>query len=287
MAKRKKGIKRSIIAIIVFIVGLSIFLYPTVSNLYYELGTQREISNYDTAVKSVSQEEIAKKLKLAKAYNSTIDASKLVEPFTPSQKRQGVAEYARMLEVKEKIGYVEIPRIQQSLPIYAGTSDEVLSKGVGHMEGTSLPVGGKSTHAVLAGHRGLPTKKIFTDLDKVKKGDVFFIHVLDKVLAYKVNSIKVIEPSDFKPILVQPSKDLVSLLTCTPLGINSHRLLVTGYRIPYTPDANLKLNDIYSLKRKYLIACVVSGAIILALICVIHRQRVKLHRSNQVEFEKN
>ena len=143
-----------------------------------------------------------------------------------------------MLEVAEKIGFVEIPKIDVNLPIYAGTSMEVLDKGCGHLEGTSLPVGGPSTHAVLTAHRGLPKAKMFRELDKLKEGDVFYVHNIQTVLAYKVDRIMTVEPSNFDPILVEEGKDYTTLLTCTPYMINSHRLLVRGHRIPYTPPVD-------------------------------------------------
>ncbi|TCD53834.1 class C sortase [Alloscardovia theropitheci] len=273
--KRKKA--NLIIAVGIFILGLGIFLYPTISNVYYTFDAQKEIADYDQSVKSISEQEIDKKIKLARAYNAALDSSKLVEPFTPSQKKEGIKEYARMLEVKEKIGYIDIPAIKQKLPIYAGTSDEVLSEGMGHMEGTSLPVGGPSTHTVLAGHRGLPDKKILTDADQIKKGDVFYIHTLNLVLAYKVNSIEVIEPNDFAPILVESGKDLASLLTCTPLGVNSHRLLITGYRIAYAPSHESPLDEIYEMQRRYIIACAISLCVIIALISMIFLLRKNIH----------
>ena len=140
-----------------------------------------------------------------------------------------------MLEVHEKIGYVSIPKIRQKLPIYAGTAETVLEKGAGHMEGTSLPVGGASTHTVITAHRGLPSATMFRHLDELKRGDIFYIHNIRDVLAYKVDRILTVEPSNFKYVLVDAGYDKATLLTCTPYMINSHRLLVTGHRVPYVP----------------------------------------------------
>ncbi|EGL35415.1 sortase family protein [Parvimonas sp. oral taxon 110 str. F0139] len=157
-----------------------------------------------------------------------------------------------MLQVGELIGHVEIPKIDENLPIYAGTSEDILQKGAGHLEGSSLPVGGEGTHSVITAHRGLPTAALFTKLDKLQKGDVFFIHNIQTVLAYEVDQILVVEPSDFSPILVESGKDYVTLLTCTPYMVNSHRLLVRGHRIEYTPlDKAKNVSKRRSFFRKY------------------------------------
>src|SRR3712207_2846628 len=145
-------------------------------------------------------------------------------------------EYARMLEVHEKIGYIQIPSLDLSLPIYAGTAETVLQKGVGHMEGTSLPIGGESTHCVLTAHTGLNTARMFTDIDKLKKGDIFLVENIKETLAYKVDNIQVIEPTDFSSLVIVPKEDHITLLTCTPYMVNSHRLLVRGIRTEYNKE---------------------------------------------------
>lgn len=141
-----------------------------------------------------------------------------------------------MLEAREKIGYIDIPKINQQIPVYAGTSEDVLQHACGHLEGTSLPIGGKSTHSVITAHRGLPQVKLFRDLDKMEVGDVFYYTNVKETLAYQVDQILVIEPWNFDPVLVVEGKDYMTLLTCTPYMINSHRLLVRGHRIPYVPE---------------------------------------------------
>lgn len=219
---------------VVFIFGFLIAIYPLISQMYYTVESTKEIEDFDEARKQAARELINKKIELAMAYNTSLKPEKLKDPYLDKQK-EGIAEYARMLEVHEKIGYVHIPIIRQKLPIYAGTAESVLQKGAGHMEGTSLPVGGSSTHTVITAHRGLPSALMFRHLNKIKKGDVFYIHNIRDILAYKVDSIITIEPSNFKPILVRQGGDYATLLTCTPYMINSHRLLVTGHRIPYTP----------------------------------------------------
>ena len=223
----KKNKLKKFLPIPIFFLGLLIAIYPLISQRYYRINSNKVIQDYIKKVEKMDGPEIQKKLKFAKDYNKTLDPSRLADPFSDDEKKAR-AEYARMLEVKEKIGYVNIPKIDEELPIYSGTSDEVLKKGVGHLEGTSLPVGGESTHTVITAHRGLPEAKLFTELDKMEEGDVFYIHVLNEVLAYKVDQILVVEPSDFEPALVVEHKDYATLLTCTPYSINSHRLLVKG-----------------------------------------------------------
>lgn len=225
---------------IIFLLGFLIMTYPLISQRYYRIQASNEIASYDSKVKDLDDAEIKNKIKLAQAYNSTLDPSLLSEPFSEEEKRAGRKEYARMLEVNEKIGYIEVPKIGEKIPIYAGTSENVLQKGAGHLEGTSLPVGGIGTHSVITAHRGLPTAKLFTNLDKMEKGDLFFIHVLDKILSYKVDQILTVEPYNFEPVLVVEGKDYSTLLTCTPYMINSHRLLVRGERIDYHPPVEEK-----------------------------------------------
>lgn len=236
--------------VILFIAGFVIMMYPVVSNYYYRIEANNQILEFTENAKSLDQNEILRRIELAEAYNSTLDPSKLADPYTEKEK-EGIAEYARMLEVKEKLGFVEIPKIDTNLPIYAGTSFDVLNKGVGHLEGTSLPIGGKSTHTVLTAHRGLPSARLFRDLDKLQKGDIFYIHNIQTVLAYEVDQILTVEPSNFDPVLVVDDKDYATLLTCTPYMINSHRLLVTGHRVPYVAPVKEDFRALISLGLEY------------------------------------
>ncbi len=231
--------KKNTIFVLMFLFGFLILMYPLVSKLYYRVESNFQVQEFEKAKEEFPTAEIKKKIQLAQAYNTTLDPSKMVDAFSSKQKA-GIAEYARMLEVKEKIGHIEIPKIDQDLPIYAGTSEEVLQKGAGHLEGTSLPIGGKSTHTVITAHRGLPTAQLFTNLDKLEKGDVFYVHNIEKTLAYKVDRILTVEPSNFEPVLVTKGDDFCTLLTCTPYMINSHRLLVRGHRIPYVASEHKK-----------------------------------------------
>lgn len=216
----------------IFILGLLIFSYPLISQKYYEIKAEDDVITFVKAAKELAPEDLDRRMALAAAYNRTLDPSRLADPYTDMEKA-GRAEYARMLEVEEMVGHIKIPKIKVDIPIRAGTSEDVLQKGAGHLEGTSLPIGGNSTHTVIAAHRGLPNAKLFRNLDQLAYGDVFYITNIKETIAYKVDKIQVVEPSDFEPVLVVENKDYATLLTCTPYMINSHRLLVRGVRIPY------------------------------------------------------
>lgn len=216
----------------IFILGLLIFSYPLISQKYYEIKAEDDVITFVKAAKELAPEDLDRRMALAAAYNRTLDPSRLADPYTDMEKA-GRAEYARMLEVEEMVGHIKIPKIKVDIPIRAGTSEDVLQKGAGHLEGTSLPIGGNSTHTVITAHRGLPNAKLFRNLDQLAYGDVFYITNIKETIAYKVDKIQVVEPSDFEPVLVVENKDYATLLTCTPYMINSHRLLVRGVRIPY------------------------------------------------------
>ena len=220
---------------LIFLIGIGTVAYPYVSNLFYEQSKSEVITAYDEAVKNVSQEEVGEELAKAREYNESLLTADVVltDPFDPSAlDRAGEEPYASLLNVDgdSSMGYVEIPLIDVNLPIYHGTSAEVLETGIGHLESTSLPVGGTGTHAVLTGHTGLAGKKLFTDLTELRIGDIFYIHVLGDILAYQVNQIEIVEPENTGLLLIDRSRDYVTLLTCYPYGINSHRLLVRGER---------------------------------------------------------
>lgn len=220
---------------LIFLIGIGTVAYPYVSNLFYEQSKSEVITAYDEAVKNVSQEEVGEELAKAREYNESLLTADVVltDPFDPSAlDRAGEEPYASLLNVDGDsiMGYVEIPLIDVNLPIYHGTSAEVLETGIGHLESTSLPVGGTGTHAVLTGHTALAGKKLFTDLTELQTGDVFYIHVLGDTLAYQVNQIEIVEPENTSLLLIDRSRDYVTLLTCYPYGINSHRLLVRGER---------------------------------------------------------
>lgn len=234
---KKSNPIKSWVNVMIFLVGLGIFSYPIVSNIIYERAASSINQNYDAEVVKIDDADIKARLKLADAFNVYLTESastiEIKDPFTKEEKEAGVAEYARMLEVNEQIGHVVIPKIGLDAPLYTGTSQEVLQRGLGHMEGTSLPVGGNNTHSVITGHRGLPSAKLFRDMDKLEIGDRFYVKDLAGTLAYQVDQIKIVEPTDFSAISIVHGQDYCTLLTCTPYMINSQRLLVRGHRIEY------------------------------------------------------
>ena len=223
--------------ILIFLLGLGIFAYPAISNYIYQKTADTVNNDFDEAVAQIDDNTIQENLNLAHAFNVYLSQATgnitLEDPYTQEEKEAGLAEYARMLEVNEQMGHVQIPKIGLDAPIYAGTSETVLQKGIGHMEGTSLPVGGESTHSVITGHRGLPSAELFTKLDELEIGDKFYIKYIGGTLAYEVDQIKVVEPTDFSQITIEEGQDYLTLLTCTPYMVNSHRLLVRGHRTEY------------------------------------------------------
>lgn len=239
--KKKKITAKDILWKLIFIIGILILLYPIISRWYYTIDSKEQVEVFNQGKSKLDEEEINRRIGLAKAYNDSLSGVVPEDPFAKEKQEEGKKEYARMLEVEEMIGHIEIPKINQDLPIYAGTSEDVLQIGVGHLEGTSLPIGGNNTHAVLTAHRGLPEKTLFTNLDQLKIGDKFYITNIKETLAYQVDQIKVIEPTNFDDLLIAPGHDYVTLLTCTPFMINSHRLLVRGHRVEYVESVDEEL----------------------------------------------
>ena len=219
----------TIAMILVLLVGLSLMLYPTVSDRWNAMHQSRAISSYSEAVSGMENTRYDELLAQAQAYNAALTNRPGRFMMTDEER----AVYESVLDVSGTgiMGYVEIPRIDCSLPIYHGTSEGVLQIAVGHIEGSSLPIGGMGTHCVLSGHRGLPSAKLFTSLDRMQTGDTFMLHVLDETLTYEVDQILTVEPEDVSALDIDPQADLCTLVTCTPYGINTHRLLVRGHRV--------------------------------------------------------
>jgi len=236
----KKKLPKIFIGLI-FIIGLGIMLYPIISNLYIEHHQGNIIDEYNKTVESMPDDTLEKEREKAEGYNKMLTGNMIItDPFDPEaqKKLEENSDYYNILNIGNDniIGYIKIPKINVSLPIYHGTSEEVLKRGVGHLQNTSFPIGGESTHAVLSGHTGLSSAKLFTDLDKLEEGELFFIEVLGEKLAYKIDQIKIVEPRETSDLVIKSGEDYVTLVTCTPYGINSHRLLVRGTRIPYTEE---------------------------------------------------
>lgn len=229
---------------LLFLVGFGILIYPTVSNQWNTYRQSQLISNYQSVVQDMTPEDFTQEWERAEAFNATITQNNLYsDVFGESTTDLQSTEYWKILnEAGDGImGYLSIPKINIKLAIYHGTADDVLQTGVGHLNGTKLPIGGESTHCVVAAHRGLPSAKLFTDIDQLRNGDKFYIHVLDQVLAYEVDQILPMVDKDDHETLenalkIEEGKDQVTLFTCTPYGVNSHRLLVRGTRVPYNGE---------------------------------------------------
>ena len=231
----KKGTISNIFLTLVLIVGLSLVLYPSFADWWNSRVQSHTIASYSEQVSVMDEDAYRQYWDDANAYNkSLLDRS---NTYVLTQEQSDI--YHSQLDFADKgiMGYIEIPLIDVHLPIYHGTDEKVLQVAVGHLEWTSLPVGGESTHCVLSGHRGLPSAKLFTDLDQLREGDTFLLHILDETLTYEVDQILIVEPHETDDLLIQEGKDLCTLVTCTPYGVNSHRLLVRGHRIANQEEA--------------------------------------------------
>lgn len=227
MRKRKVSVS-TVILVIVFLAGLSVMLYPIISDYWNSKTQSRVIADYDKLLSNMDNETYKSIMENAEDYNN-----KLKGLYNPLENYNELDGYNDTLEVTGTgiMGYITIPGIDVELPIYHGTSDKVLNNAAGHLQGSSLPIGGDSTHAVISAHRGLPSAKLFSDLDELEKGDRFTITVLNEVLTYEVDKIQIIEPDELDKLVIVDGEDYVTLITCTPYGINTHRLLVRGTRV--------------------------------------------------------
>lgn len=275
MKKIQKKTITTIILILIFLVGLSLLLYPTVSDYWNSLHQSRAISGYAKQVAGLDDDIYKELLKEAKAYNKTLINKADRFHLTEAEQK----EYETYLNVPgtNVIGYIEIDKINCYLPIYHGTDDAVLQVGVGHLEGSSLPVGGKSTHSVISGHRGLSSARLFTDLDQMEEGDTFVLHVLDETLTYEVDQIRIVEPTEFSELAIEKGKDYCTLMTCTPYGINTHRLLVRGYRIENASSGARVTADAMQIDPVTVAPLVAVPVLILLCIGVMVRTRRRKH----------
>lgn len=279
---------------IIFLAGLSLLLYPFVANQWNNYRQKQLISSYE---QTVSQKEASNgidydaELKKAEAYNEALLPSILPDSFAIADASEEDQTYMNTLNIAgdEMMGIVEIPKIDIKLPIYHTTKEDVLKQAAGHLEGSSLPIGGKSTHAVISAHRGLPSASLFTDLDQLKKGDHFLIHVLNETLCYEVDKISVVKPEETSSLAVEEGEDLVTLLTCTPYGVNTERLLVRGHRVPYVEqevaDEKTPLSGI-SLHTNYLLWVIVGLAVTAFFILVLYLKEKKLKQKALEAEEK-
>ena len=261
--------KRIIVKLLPFaalFIGVFLLLYPTVSEHINALHRSRAIRNYNDITESLSDEEHDRIIEAAREYNK-----KLAEAENPIIEPEKVHGYNETLDITGTgiMGYVTIDKIKVELPIYHGVDDNVLQIAAGHLPGSSLPIGGKGTHAVLSGHRGLPSARLFTDLDKLEEGDIFRITVMSDVLTYQIDQIKTVKPYEIEDLKIDPNKDMCTLFTCTPYGINSHRLLVRGVRVETKEEYKVYVaNDVFIVS-PLIVAPVIAAPILLVLLILL------------------
>lgn len=269
--KKKKRRIGDIFRIIVFLIALFLLLYPAVSNYLYEKNSSRVISFYDEESVKLRDNERQQMLADARAYNQEMLSNiELLDPFS-IEKKEVNERYESLLNVDGSgmMGYIRIPKIEVELPIYHGTYETVLQSGVGHFEGTSLPVGGESTHTVLTGHRGLLSKKLFSDVNKLVEGDIFYIKVLGENYAYEVDQILTVLPEETEELTIVPGKDYATLVSCTPYGINTHRLLIRGHRVPYEEAVEKVADQVAEPELPFYVKVLIMGVLVVFAILVI------------------
>jgi sortase A len=229
---------RTLCIVLLILIGIGLFAYPMLSNYLFSRNASTITQEYDKVVEEADDETLAKAWAQAVAYNASLEGNPVKDPFLKDSGMVMAENYAQVLDLAGQgiMGYVSIPKIGVRLSIYHGTAESVLQKGVGHLEGSSLPTGGLNNHSVLTGHTGLAHAKMFTDLRVIAEGDLFYLHILDRVLAYEVDQIKVVLPHEISELRRAPGKDYCTLVTCTPYGVNTHRLFVRGIRTEYVPE---------------------------------------------------
>lgn len=272
---------------LLFLAGFGILIYPTVSNQWNTYRQQQLITTYDKAVSKLEPEDFDAAWDAAETFNNSFDHNNIFgDVFSTQSKLTDIkdTEYWKVLNIEDNgiMGYLSIPKINVKLSIYHGTSDEVLQTGVGHLNGTKLPIGGESTHSVLSAHRGLPSAKLFTDIDQMKKGDRFYLHILDENLAYEVDQIlSMVDKDDHetleKALQIESGQDYVTLFTCTPYGVNTHRLLVRGHRVPYEGEevASTPVDTMVQAIQNYYMLFLLLGLAVTALVIVLMKHLFK------------
>ena len=280
--------KRTLAFIFIFLIGLSILLYPLISSTWNQMLANRQINHIDEVVSEMEPNQVDEVIQAAHDYNDNLLPQKVPDAFAIRENISD-AEYEALLNVTGSgmMGYIQIPVLRVRSPIFHYTTEDVLQKGVGHLFGSSLPVGGKGSHTVLTAHRGLPSNKLFSDLDKIVKGDKFFITICDETFAYQVDQIQTVEPDQTDSLALVDGKDYATLITCTPYGVNTHRILVRGHRVPYVPGEEDKINPRAWLNMNIMMGLV--GAllgILIALILVI-RLRKRRNKDEGIEQEED
>ncbi|MGX4685347.1 class C sortase [Vagococcus sp. JNUCC 83] len=268
--------KRNTIITFFLLVGMAIFSYPFIANMVSTTGHVQKVKGYEEMMEKVDKKQKKAAEELAQIHNEEIKKGEqiFVDPFESGTESVGSQSYYDALNLGEVIAVLKIPKLNLELPIYHGSNEKVLSKGVGHLENSALPIGGTGTHSVLTAHRGLPTAKLFRHLDKLKNGDVFFVEVLDETHAYEVFNEKIVLPNETEWLTQDEDKELMTLLTCEPYMINTHRLLVTGKRIPYDEKVKeIHKNASNSLSKLYMLAGAGLSLFILLIIYLVYRYK--------------
>ena len=278
--RKKKKFNRTtynLLMILIFLIGIIVIMYPTFSDIYNKLRNDSIIGAYEQAVAVIEPEDYSHIYDAAKEYNDQHTVNTFYDAFENGEYEMS-HPYDSLLNPADNLimGYIDVPKIGQKLAIGHGTGEEILSRAVGHIEGTSLPIGGSSTHAVLSGHTGLPGgQKIFTDLDELVLGDKFFLYILNDILAYEVDNIKIVLPTEVDDLVIYEGEDYVTLLTCTPYGVNSHRLLVRGHRIPYIPEDVVEQSHQQTISERERPAFILAGGILLLIIIIIVMELIR------------
>lgn len=272
--------KTTIIMVLFFFMGLLVLLYPSLSDFYNQKHQSKTIGNYEELLSSYQEEDYQKIFDEANDYNNKL--KELKNPLTTSNI---IGTYNETLDINDNgmMGYLSIDKIKVELPIYHGTGEDVLNKAVGHIEGTSLPVGGIGTHSVLSAHRGLPSSKLFTDLDKLEIGDTFTITILNKLITYEIDKITTVRPNQTKELTIDKNNDYVTLLTCTPYGINTHRLLVRGKRIANLEDKKLYITTESFKINSLIITPIVAIPIVFTILLIIIFKPIEKNNSNLMD----
>lgn len=287
----------SLLFALMFLAGLAILVYPTVSNQWNTYRQSKLITKYERVVEEMEPEDFSGEWEIARNFNDSFTENDLYgDVFGAEDNDVEDTEYWNVLNIAGDgvMGYVSIPKINIKLAIYHGTKEDVLQTGVGHLNGTKLPIGGETTHSVLSAHRGLPSARLFTDIDQLKKGDMFYIHVLDEVLAYQVDQISDMVDKDDRDLLesllqVEEGKDQVTLFTCTPYGVNSHRLLVRGTRVPYEGEEHVEMTvpeTMVQAVQNYYMIYLILGLSITLLVIIIMKSVFKRKDNNNKQMKE-
>lgn len=286
-----KSKKRHLLLIPIFLIGASIFFYPAFSQWFAARQSVLSVKAYEDDIGFLSEEYYDEMWQEAVKYNELLKGNAINDPFTRSKNSKLPKNYEKMLNIGGLMGYIEVPGIGIKLPIYHGVEDEILEKGIGHMEGSALPIGSEGGHVLLVGHSGLPDARLFTDLEQLVVGDQFNLRVLNKELVYQVDQIKVVEPDDVSELMTVQGGDYVTLITCTPYGINSHRLLLRGRHI-YTLTKSIRLDSYYFrwifvgggneliYQIAFFILCGINLILVIVLLNNRRKRRHSLHKAN-------